>query len=84
LIELHRNLFYSKKNHYAIHWNDRGIFISFDVDWSGSVHDARVFRISSFYKDYSYSKGLIVLGKIDTGIEALKVSGSVQVKIELN
>ncbi|MCW3106915.1 MAG: hypothetical protein JWQ09_1421 [Segetibacter sp.] len=40
-------------------------------------------NLAIFYKDFSYSSGLIVLGKIDTGIDALKVPGSVNVKMEL-
>jgi hypothetical protein len=50
-------VYFTRKKRYAIHCqgivNDKGIFISFDVGWPGSVHDARVFRNSSFYKDYS-------------------------------
>jgi len=50
-------VYFTRKKRYAIHCqgivNDRGIFTSFDVGWPGSVHDARVFRNSSFYKDYS-------------------------------
>jgi len=50
-------VYFTRKKRYAIHCqgivNDRGIFISFDVGWPGSVHDARVFRNSSFYKNYS-------------------------------
>ncbi len=50
-------VYFTRKKRYAIHCqgivNDRGIFISFDVGWPGSVHDARVFRNSSFYKDHS-------------------------------
>jgi hypothetical protein len=50
-------VYFTRKKKYAIHCqgivNDRGIFISFDIGWPGSVHDARVFRNSSFYKNYS-------------------------------
>ena len=50
-------VYFTRKKHYAIHCqgivNDRGIFISFDIGWPGSVHDARVFRNSSFYKNHS-------------------------------
>jgi hypothetical protein len=40
-------------------------------------------NLALFYKDFSYSTGLISLGKITSGIDALKVSGQVAVKIEL-
>ena len=50
-------VYFTRKKRYAIHCqgivNDSGIFTSFDVGWPGSVHDARVFRNSSFYKNYS-------------------------------
>ncbi|CAI2199582.1 10124_t:CDS:1, partial [Funneliformis geosporum] len=50
-------VYFTRKKRYAIHCqgivNYRGIFISFDVGWPGSVHDARVYRNSSFYKNYS-------------------------------
>ena len=50
-------VYFTRKKQYAIHCqgivNDRGIFTNFDVGWLASVHDARVFRNSSFYKDYS-------------------------------
>ena len=36
-----------------------------------------------FYKDFGYAKGLINIGKIDGGIELLKASNSLNVKIEL-
>jgi len=40
-------------------------------------------NLAIFYKDFGYAKGLINLGKIDSGIEALKVPGSLNVRIEL-
>lgn len=50
-------VYFTRKKRYAIHCqgivNDSGIFTSFDIGWPGSVHDARVFRNSSFYKNYS-------------------------------
>jgi hypothetical protein len=40
-------------------------------------------NLAIFYRDFGYSRGLVVLGKIDSGIEALNVPGSVRVTIEL-
>ncbi|RJG04266.1 hypothetical protein D3878_06620 [Noviherbaspirillum sedimenti] len=39
-------------------------------------------NLAIFYKDFGYSNGLIKLGTIDSGLEALKVTGSVKVRIE--
>jgi hypothetical protein len=41
-------------------------------------------NLAIFYKDFSYSNGLISLGKITSGIEALNVSGPLKAKFELN
>jgi hypothetical protein len=40
-------------------------------------------NLAVFYKNFSYSDGLISLGKITSGIEALNISGAIKVKIEL-
>lgn len=40
-------------------------------------------NLALFYKDFGYSNGLIILGKLDSGAEALNVPGSVKVTIEL-
>jgi hypothetical protein len=39
-------------------------------------------NLAIFYKDFRYSSGLIKLGKIDSGVEALNVRGSAKVTIE--
>jgi hypothetical protein len=39
-------------------------------------------NLAIFHKDFPYSVGLIKLGSIDTGIDALKVPGSIRVTIE--
>ena len=39
-------------------------------------------NLAIFYKDFAYSRGLIGLGRIDSGIEALSVPGSLKVTIE--
>src|SRR5438093_13067561 len=39
-------------------------------------------NLALFYKDFGYSKGLIRLGRIGSGIEALSVPGSLEVTIE--
>lgn len=40
-------------------------------------------NLAIFYKDFGYASGLVILGKIDSGIEAFDMSDSVKVKIEL-
>jgi hypothetical protein len=39
-------------------------------------------NLAIFYKDFGYSRGLIHLGRIDSGIEALNVPGPLKVTIE--
>jgi hypothetical protein len=40
-------------------------------------------NLALFYKDFGYSSGLVKLGQIDSGVEALKRSGPLSVTIEL-
>jgi hypothetical protein len=40
-------------------------------------------NLAIFDKDFGYSRGLVILGKIDSGIEILQVPGPVNVMIEL-
>ena len=40
-------------------------------------------NLAIFHRDFGYSGGLVRLGKVDSGIEAFKVPGSVRVRIEL-
>lgn len=40
-------------------------------------------NLAIFYKDFGYSSGLVILGKIDSGIEAFNVPGSLKVTIEV-
>jgi len=40
-------------------------------------------NLAIFYRDFGYASGLVILGKIDNGMEALSVPGSVEVTIEL-
>lgn len=40
-------------------------------------------NLAIFYRDFGYSKGLVSLGRIDDGVEALEVPGSVKATIEL-
>jgi hypothetical protein len=39
-------------------------------------------NLAIFYEDFGYSRGLIGLGRIDSGVKALKVPGSLKVTIE--
>jgi hypothetical protein len=41
-------------------------------------------NLALFYKDFSYSPGLVSLGKITSGIELFSKSGTLDVKIELD
>lgn len=40
-------------------------------------------NLAIFHKDFGYSNGLIILGKLDSGLEAISVPGDVPVTIEL-
>ena len=40
-------------------------------------------NLAFYYKDFAYSPGLIPLGRIDTGLAALKRAGDIKVRIEL-
>ena len=39
-------------------------------------------NLAIFYRGFGYSSGLVILGRIDSGIEALHVPGAVRVTIE--
>jgi hypothetical protein len=39
-------------------------------------------NLAIFYRDFGYSSGLIHLGRLDSGVEALRGSGSLRVTIE--
>ncbi|MEH2421481.1 MAG: cyclophilin-like fold protein [Nostoc sp.] len=40
-------------------------------------------NLAIFYRDFGYANGLVILGKIDSGVEAFNVPGSVEMTIEL-
>jgi hypothetical protein len=40
-------------------------------------------NLAVFYRDFGYSSGLVLLGTLDSGIEALARPGPLEVKIEL-
>lgn len=40
-------------------------------------------NLAIFHKDFSYSSGLISLGRLDSGVEVLKTPGAMTVTIEL-
>jgi hypothetical protein len=39
-------------------------------------------NLAVFYRDFGYSKGLVKLGRLDAGVEALQRPGSLRVTIE--
>jgi hypothetical protein len=41
-------------------------------------------NLALFYKDFRHSDGLILLGKLDAGAEALSATGALEVTIELS
>jgi hypothetical protein len=41
-------------------------------------------NLAMFYRDFGYASGLVILGKIDSGMEALNVPGPVKVTVELD
>ena len=40
-------------------------------------------NLALYYKDFGYSSGLVILGKLDGGMDALSAPGSLRVTIEL-
>jgi hypothetical protein len=40
-------------------------------------------NLAIYYRDFSYSGGLIQLGKLDGGIEVLRAAGPLEVRVEL-
>ncbi len=40
-------------------------------------------NLAIFYRDFGYSTGLVILGKLDSGVEALSGPGSLKMTIEL-
>jgi hypothetical protein len=40
-------------------------------------------NLAIFYRDFGFSSGLVILGKIGSGVEALRLPGSIRVMIEL-
>jgi hypothetical protein len=40
-------------------------------------------NLAIFHRDFGYASGLVILGRIDSGIEGLNVPGSVEATIEL-
>ncbi len=40
-------------------------------------------NLAIFYKDFAYSRGLVHLGKIESGLDVLRQSGSLEATIEL-
>ena len=40
-------------------------------------------NLAIFHRDFGYSSGLVILGKIDSGVEVFTAPGSVKVTIEL-
>lgn len=40
-------------------------------------------NLALFYRDAGYANGLVILGKIDSGMEILNIAGSINVTVEL-
>jgi hypothetical protein len=62
-----KDVYFSRHHRYAIHLqaicDHRGLFISYDIGWPGSVHDAKVYRNSRFFcleaKTLTYNQHII-------------------------
>jgi len=52
-----------------------------DRELTATMIDSQAAR-DFLYRDFGYSTGLVILGKIDGGVEALSVSGPLNVTIE--
>jgi hypothetical protein len=54
----------------------------FDPSAGDITYDAPWGNLAIFHKDFRYSEGLVHLGRIDSGIEALKAHGKLKATIE--
>jgi hypothetical protein len=45
--------------------------------------DSMKVRITLFYRDFGYASGLVILGKIDSAVQALDVPGPIEATVEL-
>lgn len=59
-----------------------GVPAGFDPAAGDIAYYAPWGNLAIFYKDFGYSKGLVKLGRIDSGIEALSVRSSLKVTID--
>jgi hypothetical protein len=50
-------IYWNRKKKYSIQYqeiiNHRSIFIDYEIGWSGSIHDAKVYKNSFFYQNVS-------------------------------
>lgn len=53
-----------------------------DPDVGDMTYYAPWGNLAIFYRDFGYSTGLVRLGRIDSGVEALAVRGPLQITIE--
>ena len=60
----------------------QGAPAGFDPDVGDITYYAPWGNLALFYKDFAYSSGLIRLGRLDAGVEALSARGSLNVTIE--
>lgn len=54
----------------------------FDPSTGDITYYARWGNLAIFYKDFGYSEGLVHLGQVDSGIEALRVGGALKATID--
>lgn len=57
--------------------------VGFDPSVGDITYYAPWGNLAIFYKDFGYANGLIILGKIDNGIEVFNTSDSLNMRIEL-
>lgn len=57
-------------------------FLCTEENWNNQYY-APWGNLAIFYKDFGYASGLVILGKIDSEVEALNVPGPIEATIEL-
>lgn len=60
----------------------QGAPAGFDPDVGDITYYAPWGNLAIFYRDFGYAAGLVKLGRIDVGVEALSVTGPIPVTIE--